>query len=115
MLLFILIFNKLVFALILLVVSTYKEPLRGWINNIYGATGIFYGAGIGLLRVLYCDENTDGNIVPVDMCINGLIASAWDTAHRFQNARDENDNFEMPIYNYESTNDKVQYYTLSNL
>ncbi|XP_018574204.1 fatty acyl-CoA reductase wat-like [Anoplophora glabripennis] len=89
-----------------IVISTYKEPIRGWINNFYGATGVFYGSGVGLLRVLYCDEESVANIVPVDMCVNGLIASAWDVGQRFDKAKEEGGEYEMPVYNYESTNDK---------
>lgn len=57
--------------------------------------------------MLYCDEKSDANIVPVDMCVNGLIASAWDIAERFQNTKTEKDDVELPIYNYESVNEKV--------
>lgn len=57
--------------------------------------------------MLYCDEKSDANIVPVDICVNGLIASAWDIAERFQNTKTEKDDVELPIYNYESVNEKV--------
>ncbi|KAJ8916661.1 hypothetical protein NQ315_000306 [Exocentrus adspersus] len=86
-----------------IVISTYKEPIPGWINNIYGATGVVFGSGMGMLRVLYCDGDADANMVPVDMCINGLIASAWDVAQRFQETKSD---FQIPVYNYETTNDK---------
>lgn len=37
--------------------------------------------GTGVLRTLHCDGNMNANIVPVDMCVNALIASAWDIAN----------------------------------
>ena len=61
------------------VVSTYKEPLPGWIDNMYGPTGVAAGAGAGLLRSIHCDGSLKANIVPGDLTVNALIASAWDT------------------------------------
>ncbi|CAH1962542.1 unnamed protein product [Acanthoscelides obtectus] len=84
-----------------IVVSTYKEPIPAWINNMYGATGVFAGAAVGLLKVLYCDKNCTANIVPVDMVVNSVIASGWEIGTEFQ----KNKNAETKIYNYESSND----------
>lgn len=56
------------------VTATISEPLTCWTNNIYGATGVFVGSGIGFLRTLYCDPNCKAEIIPADRCINGLIA-----------------------------------------
>ncbi|XP_018570240.1 fatty acyl-CoA reductase wat-like [Anoplophora glabripennis] len=89
-----------------IVLSTFKEPIRGWCNNLYGATGIFYAASLGILRVVRCDQDKYANIIPADMCVNGMIASAWDGKKRFQEAKDENGIFELPVYNYESINDQ---------
>lgn len=60
--------------------STYKEPVSGWIDNLYGPTGIAVGTVSGLLRVALCDESKLADVVPVDTCVSGLIAAAWDTA-----------------------------------
>lgn len=61
-------------------ISTAREPFPGWINNIYGATGVVVGAGVGLLRTMHCDEDMLAEVVPVDMVINVMIAAAWDVA-----------------------------------
>nr|XP_023016526.1 fatty acyl-CoA reductase wat-like [Leptinotarsa decemlineata] len=86
-----------------IVVSTYKEPIRAWINNMYGATGVVTGAGVGLVRTLHCDPDSNANIIPVDMCVNSMISTAWDVCKQFQEAKQQGKNFEIPIYNYESS------------
>ncbi|XP_050301949.1 fatty acyl-CoA reductase wat-like [Anthonomus grandis grandis] len=89
-----------------IVVSTYKEPIKSWINNMYGPTGVCAGAGVGLLRTLYCDSNVNANLVPADMCVNSLITSAWEIGEDFKKATKENTHYEVPVYNYESGTDK---------
>ncbi|CAG9862416.1 unnamed protein product [Phyllotreta striolata] len=88
-----------------IVVSTVKEPVRAWINNMYGATGVVAGSGVGLLRTLHCDKNSNANIVPVDMCVNSMIAAAWDVNEQFFDAVINEKDFDIPIYNFESSND----------
>ncbi|CAG9834005.1 unnamed protein product, partial [Diabrotica balteata] len=88
-----------------IVVTTYREPVRAWINNMYGPTGIVAGTGVGLIRVVHCDEYVNANIVPGDMCVNSIIASAWDVSEQFLEAKHQNKNYEIPIYNFESSND----------
>lgn len=82
-----------------IVISTYREPTRGWIDNFYGPTGVIAGAGTGVIRTLRCDPNCDANMVPVDMCVNGIIASAWDVNDKFKNKVTIESN-DVPIYNY---------------
>lgn len=78
-----------------IVIPTYKEPLKGWIDNMYGPTGIVLGVAAGLLRVLYIHKENRAEIVPVDLCVNSLIASAYDIG---LNVYDE-----PPIYNFVSS------------
>jgi fatty acyl-CoA reductase len=33
-----------------IVVSTWKEPVPGWVDNLNGPTGLFLIAGIGVMR-----------------------------------------------------------------
>lgn len=74
------IFLKIYFS----VIATYKEPIRGWSDNIYGPTGVIVGAGTGVLRVIQSDEETVANMVPVDMAVNGLIAAAYKISQNFK-------------------------------
>ncbi|ERL90271.1 fatty acyl-CoA reductase wat [Dendroctonus ponderosae] len=82
-----------------IVVSTYKEPFPGWIDNLYGPTGLAAGAVSGLLRVSYCDGGKLADIVPVDTCVAALIVSAWDVYKRSQEKTFET----IPVYNYVSS------------
>lgn len=67
-----------------IVTSSAKEPLVGWIDNLYGPTGVVAGAGTGVLRTMHCDKKINANIVPVDFCVNALIAAAWDVHNHYK-------------------------------
>lgn len=77
-----------------IVIPTYKEPVVGWIDNMYGPTGIIVGVGAGLLRVFYGKKENHAELVPVDLCVNGILASAYDIANNYRNLS------EPPVYNY---------------
>jgi len=62
------------------VVGTYREPVRGWIDNVYGPTGIVVGAGTGVLHTYYLDSNIVTDIIPVDIVVNALICATYKTA-----------------------------------
>lgn len=63
-----------------IVVSTAREPIAGWIDNFYGATGVAYGAAMGLLRSLHCIETNLADLIPADYVVNTAVAAAWDVA-----------------------------------
>jgi len=62
-----------------IVVATKTEPFPGWIDNLYGPTGVVVATVTGIMRTLHCDPNKMADIVPADMVVNGLIATAWKT------------------------------------
>ncbi|CAG9857442.1 unnamed protein product [Phyllotreta striolata] len=64
-----------------IVLSSINEPLKGWVDNWNGPTGIIAAAGKGLFRTMLCDPNKIADLVPVDMVINLMIVSAWRIAH----------------------------------
>uniref|UniRef100_A0A336L0D6 Fatty acyl-CoA reductase n=1 Tax=Culicoides sonorensis TaxID=179676 RepID=A0A336L0D6_CULSO len=80
-----------------IVIPTCREPVVGWIDNHFGPTGIIVGVGAGLLRVIYVDKTINAEIVPVDMCVNSLLASGWDVA----NTRYDH----IPVYNFTTSPD----------
>lgn len=61
------------------VVGTAYEPVIGWTDNLYGPTGLVVGAGCGVLHTIYARTDCVANIVPVDMTVSALIATAWQT------------------------------------
>lgn len=77
-----------------MVISTYQEPIRGWIDNMYGPTGIVAGAGLGLIQTLHCDPNVNAEMVPVDFVVNGMIAASYKNS--IETCQ------ETPVYNYVS-------------
>lgn len=64
------------------VISTLKDPIPGWIDNLYGPTGLATGVTAGVVRSIYCDPNVTSDLVPVDLAVNALIVSAVDAYNR---------------------------------
>lgn len=67
-------------TILILVIGTAYEPIPGWIDNIYGPTGVVVGVGAGLMRVMLADPETVSDLVPVDLVVNSMLAAAWDRA-----------------------------------
>ncbi|XP_025424317.1 fatty acyl-CoA reductase wat-like [Sipha flava] len=62
-----------------IVIATAKEPLPGWIDNLYGPTGIVTGVMTGIIKALPCEIDAGTDLVPADLTVNALIAASWDT------------------------------------
>lgn len=60
-----------------IVVASWKEPLKGWIDNLNGPTGLILAIGKGLLRSMRVTRDIKADIVPVDIVVNTMIASAF--------------------------------------
>ena len=63
------------------VISCYKDPVKGWTDNINGPCKIVVWTVRGYVHCINGDPSIPANMVPVDYCINSMIAVAWDT-HR---------------------------------
>ncbi|XP_050540836.1 fatty acyl-CoA reductase wat-like isoform X3 [Daktulosphaira vitifoliae] len=83
------------------VISTYKEPVRGWIDNVYGPIGMIVGAGTGVLHTFQCNVNQVLDMVPVDLAVNALICAAYKVGKKNQ-PQQTIDN-EPTIFNYVSS------------
>uniref|UniRef100_T1HPR8 Fatty acyl-CoA reductase n=1 Tax=Rhodnius prolixus TaxID=13249 RepID=T1HPR8_RHOPR len=81
-----------------IVIGCDKEPLEGWINNFYGATGVSLAASLGLMRVWYGDPAKIADIIPADKVVKAIIASMWYTIGTFKS-----DHQLVPIYNIVSS------------
>ncbi|XP_076645017.1 fatty acyl-CoA reductase wat-like [Halictus rubicundus] len=87
-----------------IVLATYEEPIRGWINNLYGATGVIAAATVGMLRTVICKIHYKGEVIPADYVIANIVAAAWDvgTRERVTNLEEDSvvsDEDKVPIYN----------------
>ncbi|TDG39987.1 hypothetical protein AWZ03_013592 [Drosophila navojoa] len=86
------------------IVASHKEPVTGWIDNLYGPIALLYGVAIGVLRVAPVNKQAPSNFVPVDGCSNLALAAAWKTA---EDAEQRRKNSAVPatptIYNYVPT------------
>uniref|UniRef100_A0AAG5DKM7 Fatty acyl-CoA reductase n=1 Tax=Anopheles atroparvus TaxID=41427 RepID=A0AAG5DKM7_ANOAO len=82
-----------------IVTSAYREPSPGWVNNFNGPAGIVVGAIRGYVYWCYGEDDATVHLVPVDYCVNALLAVGWDNAQRTRTAdllRAE----PVPVYNY---------------
>ncbi|XP_015432153.1 PREDICTED: putative fatty acyl-CoA reductase CG5065 [Dufourea novaeangliae] len=60
-----------------IVIPVWKEPVPGWTDNINGPTGLLIGAGKGVIRTMYCNENGYADYLPVDIAVNGILATTF--------------------------------------
>ncbi|XP_041971168.1 fatty acyl-CoA reductase wat-like isoform X1 [Aricia agestis] len=90
-----------------IVISTAKEPVPGWINNVYGPTGVVVSAAVGLMHVLHCNPKAVADLVPGDMVVNCAIAAAWRMARDFPRNEEAPTVDQAPaVYNFVSSVDK---------
>lgn len=81
-----------------IVLSTYREPVPGWTDNLYGPSGLCAGIARGFVHAIYGDPSKKANLVPADYCVNAMLASAWDTHRRYEVRM--RTHAELPVYNY---------------
>uniref|UniRef100_A0A1B6LEQ3 Fatty acyl-CoA reductase n=2 Tax=Graphocephala atropunctata TaxID=36148 RepID=A0A1B6LEQ3_9HEMI len=86
-----------------IVVSVSDKPLRGWINNLYGAIGVVSGTAVGLLRLWCADPDMVADMVPVDLAINMTLAASWEVATK---------NTRLKIYNSETSSKNPMTYDI---
>ncbi|XP_038219934.1 fatty acyl-CoA reductase wat-like [Zerene cesonia] len=91
-----------------IVIATAEEPVAGWIDNVYGPTGVVVGAAVGLLRVINCDLCAAADLVPGDMVVRACVAVAWRAAcggAGLANSEHAPADVPPPVYNYVSAPD----------
>ncbi|XP_039491003.1 fatty acyl-CoA reductase wat [Drosophila santomea] len=85
------------------IIASYKEPMPGWIDNLYGPIAVLYGAAFGVLRVTLLNLKAQAGIVPVDYCVNMVLACAWNTARDSSIKQSP----EPPIFNFTPNEDNL--------
>lgn len=68
-----------------IVVGAWREPIPGWVENLNGPTGVLGATGKGVLRTMWCSGDKVADFIPVDVCINLLVAVAWRIATKPSN------------------------------
>lgn len=81
-----------------IIIGTLNEPVPGWIDNIYGPTGLLAAVAVGVVRVIYSDPNANAAIIPADMVAFAIVAAV----HKTYLMGPTN---EIPIYNYVTANE----------
>lgn len=89
-------------------IASVKEPVAGFIDNMYGPVGVLLGTAIGAIHTLHGDEDKIAEVVPADYVINNIIAAAWHVGttqlHNYQHlANEEPCHGDIPIFNYVSS------------
>ncbi|KAK2161763.1 hypothetical protein LSH36_110g04008 [Paralvinella palmiformis] len=65
-----------------IIVSSYADPIPGWIDGLAGANGAFAVQGLGILRTMGGCYGNIGDLVPVDMTANCSIVAGWMVANQ---------------------------------
>ncbi|XP_041970545.1 putative fatty acyl-CoA reductase CG5065 [Aricia agestis] len=63
-----------------IVLSSLREPVKGWVDNWNGPNGIIAAVGKGVFRTMLGTGSKVADLVPVDTVINLMIVSAWRTS-----------------------------------
>ncbi|KAK9879058.1 hypothetical protein WA026_003873 [Henosepilachna vigintioctopunctata] len=63
-----------------IVIGAVKEPIPGWIDSIYGPTGLIVFGMLGILRTIHGDPDAKCDLVPVDFVVNCIISAAYQRA-----------------------------------
>lgn len=73
-----------------IIVATYEEPIKAFVDNRNAGNGILNGVSQGLLQVVQGRHETVMDLIPADFVANCAISLAWfaDHYHRVRRRRD---------------------------
>ncbi|XP_050664686.1 fatty acyl-CoA reductase wat-like [Leptidea sinapis] len=83
-----------------IVTSTAREPLKCWLDNMYGPTGVAVGSVTGMLRTIQVNRDMTADLVPVDFVVNALIAASYSVSQAYNTSVKPQ---EPPIFNFVSS------------
>ncbi|XP_034241040.1 putative fatty acyl-CoA reductase CG5065 isoform X2 [Thrips palmi] len=61
-----------------IVSPSWREPVPGWVDNWNGPVGPWVSIGKGTLSCVFGRADVVADFVPVDVCIDLMVAAAWD-------------------------------------
>lgn len=56
---------------------TEVEPLSGWCANLNGPMGLIFVTALAINHVVMHKGSNAMDMVPVDICVKGMIIAAW--------------------------------------
>lgn len=68
-----------------IVAGIWRGPIRGWVDNFNGPTGVLLAMMSGFLQGMHVRPDYNADIVPVDMVANLIICAAWKVHQEHQN------------------------------
>ncbi|XP_057672431.1 putative fatty acyl-CoA reductase CG5065 [Diorhabda carinulata] len=60
-----------------IIIPAFKDPVPGWTNNLQGPSGLFVGAGKGVIRTVYMDTSCYANFSPIDCTVSAIMVFSW--------------------------------------
>ncbi|XP_037730807.1 fatty acyl-CoA reductase wat-like [Drosophila subpulchrella] len=81
-----------------IITSTFKEPVRGWIDGLQGLIALVYGTAYGIIHLVLVNLKVNVPLVPADYCVNVAIA----TAVQIAKISKQNKKCAIPIYAFSS-------------
>lgn len=82
-----------------IIIAANKEPIPGWIDSLYGPSGVVVASTTGIMRTMQCDPEKKADVVPVDMVVNTIMTAAWN----LENRRNKDSMEDPQIYNFVSS------------
>lgn len=78
-----------------IVSASETEPISGFCDNLNGPMGLIMSGAIGLSHVMHIPITNDLNMIPIDICVKGLIVASF----KAWKERDAMKALEIPVYN----------------
>jgi alcohol-forming fatty acyl-CoA reductase len=60
-----------------IVTTSEVEPIPGWCDNLNGPMAILIGVATGVIHVAKVKEHNHLDVIPIDVCVKGMLIAAW--------------------------------------
>ncbi|XP_050439097.1 putative fatty acyl-CoA reductase CG5065 [Adelges cooleyi] len=85
-----------------IVISSYNDPVSGWLDNFNGPIGLMVACGKGIVRVTLAGKTIIPDYMAVDVSVKAMIVAAWDRA-----TSSPGNNGLLPVYNSASVSKSI--------